>query len=320
MISTHWLKKRQPYWSRLEELLELARRKGLRRLDRDELRELGLLYRQTATDLSAVRSDASSRQQALRLNQLLGRAHNTIYSGAKSSLSSLARFYWRDYPRAFRAQFNYTALATAITLLTAAIGMAMSLAHPEFMRSFLGDEMMAYIQRHEMWTKSIVGLSPQSTSEIATNNLSVSFMAYAGGMTAGLETLYLIYVNGMMLGVVGVACWSYGMSLPLWSFVAPHGALELPAIFIACGAGLRLAVGMLFPGTRPWRESLAQGGGEATRLMLGVLPLLLIAGCFEGFFSPYSAPAWCKFAVSAFNFTWMNLWLWLGGRERKSNA
>ena len=98
MISVSWLKKRQPYWTRLETLLAIVKEHGLPALGRDELRELGLLYRQTATDLSAVRGDSSSVQQSRYLNQLLGRTHNIIYSGQKKTLTGIVQFFWNEYP------------------------------------------------------------------------------------------------------------------------------------------------------------------------------------------------------------------------------
>ena len=94
----------------------------------------------------------------------------------------------------------------------------------------------------------------------------------------------------MMLGVIGAACHHYGMSLALWSFVAAHGSLELPSIIIAGAAGFRLGHAMLFPGALRWKDSVARGGIEATRLVSGIIPLLVIAGCLEGFFSPSHAP------------------------------
>src|SRR5258708_38763389 len=106
--------------------------------------------------------------------------------------------------------------------------------------------MMETIDRHKMWTDSVVGISPLASSAIMTNNLTVSFVAFAGGITAGLFTVYMMVFNGVMIGAVGTACWLGGMSLPLWSFVAPHGVLELPAIFIAGGAGFCLYPGMWF--------------------------------------------------------------------------
>lgn len=314
MISTSWLRKRQPYWSRLEELLAHLKRHGMRGLNRSELRELGLLYRQTATDLSAVRGDAASQQQARYLNQLLGRAHNTIYSGQKSNVWSVLRFYVSDYPAIFRRLLPYTALATALFAMGALLGMALTLSHPDFMREFLGQTMVDTIERREMWTHSIVGVEPQASSFIMTNNMTVSFMAFASGITAGLFTIYLMFYNGVMLGVIGAACWLSGMSDKLWSFVAPHGVLELPAIFIAGGAGLRLARGLMFPGDLSRRDSLAQAGSEASQLIVGTIPILIIAGLIEGFFSPSGAPMWMKFTAAAGLFTALVFYLWGTGK------
>jgi uncharacterized membrane protein SpoIIM required for sporulation len=99
------------------------------------------------------------------------------------------------------------------------------------------------------------------------------------------------------------------MSVQLWSFVAAHGSLELPSILIAGAAGLRLGHAMLFPASLRWKESIARGGIEATRLVSGIIPLLVIAGCLEGFFSPSQAPVWLKFTVGGLLFTLLNLWL-----------
>src|SRR5262249_19358720 len=90
-----------------------------------------------------------------------------------------------------------------------------------------------------------------------------------------------------------------GMSLSLWSFVAPHGVLELPAIFIAGGAGLVLARGVLIPGMLPRRDAIAEAGGLAIRLFLGVIPLRVVAGPVEGFVSPTSAPPSIKLVIGA---------------------
>jgi uncharacterized membrane protein SpoIIM required for sporulation len=316
MISVSWLNKRQPYWSQLESLLARVKAHGLHGLSRDELRELGLLYRQTATDLSAVRGDPSSVQQSRYLNQLLGRAHSAIYSGQKKTVGGIWQFYRKEYPRIFRQFLPYTAVATAIFWLGALAGMFFVLSNPDYMREFLPASLVASIEQHKMWTDSIVSIKPQASSGIMTNNLSVSFMAFASGITAGIGTLYLLFFNGMMIGVIGTACATYGMSVPLWSFVSPHGVLELPAIFIAGGAGLRLARALLFPGVLSRRDSLAVGGTEAVRLLVGVIPMLIVAGTIEAFFSPSSVPATFKFAVAAALFTLLIAYLWSGSRVK----
>ncbi len=309
ILSNLWLSRRRPYWERLEVLLGHADSTGLKQLSRAELQELALLYRQVAADLSVLRQDATSRNYAAHVNQLLARAHHIIYSRRKTSALSLVRFLRDEYPVIIQRNAGYVTASLAISVFCGLLGMILTNTRPEFMRHFVGPEMIATMERHEMWTHSIVSVAPQATSAIMTNNLTVSFMTFAGGITFGFLTLFSLFNNGMMLGVIGAACAHYGMSLALWSFVAAHGSLELPSIIIAGAAGLRLGQAMVFPGGYRWKDSVATGGIEATRLVSGTIPLLVIAGCLEGFFSPSAAPVWLKFTVGGLLFTLLNLWL-----------
>jgi uncharacterized membrane protein SpoIIM required for sporulation len=151
-----------------------------------------------------------------------------------------------------------------------------------------------------------------------TNNMSVSFTTFALGITAGLGTIYMMAFNGLLIGVIGMACGLAGMSVQLWSFVAPHGVLELPAIFIAGGAGLRIAQGLLFPGLLPRRESLARAGVEAVQLVLGTIPILIIAGVIEAFVSPTALPVPLKFSMAAALFVLLGAYLF--GLSRKPES
>ena len=299
MISTNWLNKRRPYWARVDELLARSGRNGVRALSHAELQELALLYRQTASDLATIREDVSSRNLAQYLNQLLGRAHNLIYMGRKSRAGGIVTFYRDAFPRVFHETLPYTLVATAIFFAVAAAGMMMALVEPSFQRYLLGDAMMQTIEKREMWTHSVVTIKPLASSAIMTNNLAVSFSTFALGMTAGIGTVWMLALNGLLFGVVNAACWQNGMLDQLLSFVAPHGVLELPAIFIAGGAGLLLAKGILFPGLLPRRVSIALEGGRAVRLVLGIIPLLIVAGTIEGFVSPSNIPEKLKFALAA---------------------
>ena len=270
---------------------------------------MALLYRQVAADLSVLRQDSTSRTYAQYVNQLLARAHHIIYSGRKTNLATLFRFLRDEYPAIFQLQIGYVAASLLVSVAFGVLGAVLTATRPEFMRHFVGPEMIATMERHEMWTKSVVSVAPMASSWIMTNNLTVSFITFAGGIVFGLGTFFALIQNGIMLGVIGAACHHYDMSLQLWSFVAAHGSLELPSIIIAGGAGFRLGQAMLFPGALRWKESVARGGIEATRLVSGIIPLLVIAGTLEGFFSPSAAPVWLKFTVGGMLFTLLNLWL-----------
>jgi len=317
MISNRWIEQRQTSWNRLDALTCQVESQGLRGLAGAELREFGLLYRQIAADLSTVRADRASGTLEEYLNGLLSRAHNRIYSGRRAGFGSIVTFMVREYPTIFRRLFPYVMTAVAVFLGGLALGVLLTLARPEFMHLFLGPQMLSTIERHEMWTHSIVSMKPQASSRILTNNIGVSFMAFAGGISGGIFTLYLMFFNGVMIGVIATACSRAHMALSLFSFMAAHGALELPSIFIAGGAGLRLAAGLLFPGVLSRRDSLALGAREAIRLLAGVVPLLVVAGILEAFLSPSGEAAGVKFAVGGGLFLGLCFWLVEGGRERE---
>ncbi|MGC2299039.1 MAG: stage II sporulation protein M [Acidobacteriaceae bacterium] len=312
MISNRWIEQRQGLWHRLDVLLLQAESSGLKSLSGDELRELGLLYRQVAQDLSAVRADRGSRTQEEYLNLLLARAHNRVYSGRKLEARHLVRFFAVEYPRIFRRLFPYVAVSMMIFLAGAGLGALLTFSRPAFARMLLGPMMTASIEKHEMWTHSLLSMKPQASTWIMTNNISVGFMTFAGGILGGLGTVYLLFYNGLQLGVVGTACARQHMALDLWSFVASHGALELPSIVIAGAAGLRLATGMLFPGIYTRRDSLARAAVEAVRLVAGTVPLLVIAGTLEALLSPSGAPMPVKFLTGAVLLLGLVLWLTSG--------
>ena len=273
------------------------------------------MYRQTAADLSTVREHAANEALGRHLNELLGRAHNLVYAGAARSRPADALHFVIDgFPQTFRRTLSYTLTAFALFLVGALVGVGLASADPGFERFILNGDMMDTIARREMWTHDILSMKPYASSAIMTNNIAVSLAACATGMLAGLGPVYMMLFNGLLIGVIGSACFRAGMSVALWSFVTPHGVLELPAIFIAGGAGLLLGKGILFPGTLPRRDSVAEAGRDAVRLLLGVVPILVVAGLVEGFVSPTPTAPGLKFAIGAGLFV---LLAWYLGRGWK---
>lgn len=318
------MSQRKDNWNRLDALTRQAESSGVKSLSRVELREFGLLYRQSAADLSAARADGTARQLEQYLNRLVGRAHNFVYSGRRLGIRSLWEFFAHGYPRLLRRLSGYVWLAVLITIATGALGAIVSIVRPDFGNAFFilhwGQQSFADLDKHKMWTDSILSIKPQESSAIMTNNITVCFVTFAGGITAGLVTIYSLFNNGLMLGIAAVVCARHGMALSLWSFIAAHGALELPAIMLAGGAGLRIGAGILFPGMLRRRDSVAIAGSEAVQLVSGTIPLLIIAGTLEAFLSPTHIPVAIKFGVGAFLFIGLCFWLTEGGRSMVEKA
>jgi uncharacterized membrane protein SpoIIM required for sporulation len=316
------MEKRKPYWERMGKLTGSAQRDGVRGLSAEELKELALLYRQVAGDLSALRQDGGARTYEAHLNTLLARAHTFVYAGRSGGWREIFAFLARDYPRLFRRLLPYSLASLALFLAGGLLGALLTQARPVFMEQLLGPRMVETIRHRQMWTESITSMAPAASSGIMTNNLGVTFATFALGITAGLGTMYMIGWNGVLIGVIGTACAHAGMSVKLWSFVVPHGSLELPSIILAGAAGLRLARGVVAPGLHSRRYALALAAQESVRLLAGTIPLLVVAGLLEGFFSPSASPVWMKFSLGAVLFALLAVWLSSGleGPAREATA
>ena len=315
MVTHLWIDLRKGNWSRLEELLAEAEKGGVKRLSAPDLRDLGLLYRQAAADLSSARADPTSRTLEAYLNRLVGRAHNFVYSGRQVSFGSLWTFVAHGYPRLLRRMLPYLTLATAVFLATFGLGMLIQTLRPEFAALWLGPGMMEKINHHQMWTDAVLSMKPQAASGIMTNNMSVCFLTFASGITAGLGTLFLLFNNGLQIGTVLACCAQHRMAGSLLAFMVSHGALEIPSIMLAGAAGLRIGAGILFPGQLRRRDALAKAGTEAVQLVSVTIPLLIVAGSFEAFLSPTHAPVALKCAVGAALFAGLCVWWSEGGRR-----
>jgi len=150
---------------------------------------------------------------------------------------------------------------------------------------------------------------PVIAAAIIGNNIQVSFGAFVGGLTCGLLTGWLLFANGMMLGLGFGLFKNYGALGYLTTFVAAHGVLELTAIFISAGAGFRLAKAIIAPGDRTRKDALVMEGRVAVLMVGAVVTLLAIAGAIEGLLSASDAPAVWKYGVSAATAVFLLLYL-----------
>lgn len=317
MTIDRFVEDRRARWARLGQLVSASRGR-VERLSADEVLELGRLYRATTSDLAIARRDFARDVATERLNDLVAAAHALVYSEAPTSGRRLRRFVTSELPATVRAQLPWTLAAIA---LSAAFGIAtyvIGLAFPDVAQSALPDDMRQQLARRQLWTDIPVGFRPIAGPLIIVNNVQVAVLSFAGGMTLGILTVYALVTNGAMLGTTFAVVQGYGLAGGLLAFIASHGALELSAIFLSGGAGLRLGWAILRPGDRSRADSLRLGAAQATRVMLLVIPVLGVAGLIEAFVSPSGVPDLVKAAVGLVTGTLLWSYILLAGRPRRT--
>ena len=289
----HFVAQNQADWRALEDRLKLIESRGPDALDAEALHDFAQLYRQAADDLAYARTFFSDSKVTEFLNHLVGRVHPLLYSRRQRRTTHLAAFFTKEFPRTFRRSWRSITTAAGIFLLATLVGYFGTWQNPAVARRILPARVIQSVDAGRMWTQDTYAVAPGDylSAYLLTNNIAVTFVVFALGMTAGLGTVFLLGLNGLMLGCAAGLCHSAGMSGPFWSFVAAHGPLELLVLFIGGGAGLELAMALVAPGR--WRRSdaLRLRGRRAMRLILGGVPLLVVAGVVEGVISG-GPPLW----------------------------
>jgi len=301
-----WIARRESSWKRLDILLRQVETKGLKSLRADEIRELASLYRSVAADLARSRTQQVGNIIVQNLQLLTTRGYNQIYQGSRrQEWQAVVEFYQWGFPAIIQHAWVYIATSTGIFLLGAVVAWWYAWQDPSFISLLVPEDLIVKVRdQHQLWMGSIVGIEPLASSNIMINNLSVSFGVIAGGVTAGLFTAFLLAFNGLLIGAVATLVGQNNLAYPFWAFVLPHGSLELPAIFFAGGGGLLLARAILFPGKYRRTDALRFYGSLAAQLLYGIVPMLIIAGTIEGFFSPNpSVPDALKYLVGIGLFT-----------------
>lgn len=312
-----FVRARRDAWERLEDLVDRAQNARLNALSNDELHELGTLYRRTSADLARAQTRYNSTlagQELVRtLNALVRRAHAhaQIYAAPTTGAAPRQAWHWLFYgfPAAFRRHWRAIAFAALLMYGPAVASYIAVWSDSANTRLFLPDEVVKTVEERAQkklttgWggNTSYQGVveSPAISGFIMTNNIRVSMLAVALGVTAGIGTGIVLIQNGLMLGSLAAVATNNNVDYLFWSVILPHGIIELSAIAIAGGAGFVLARAIYAPGDLPRRDALKIAGGEAAQLLVGVAALLVIAGLIEGFITPADLPPNFKMGFAA---------------------
>lgn len=322
-------------WERLSELVDKAQRERLSALSDAELHELGTLYRSASADLARAKTRYSTtnagRELVRSLNDLVLRAHTQVYSAPAPRSMNALEFLLFGFPAAFRRCWRAIVLAAVFMFLPGALAYGAVILNPDNAPLFVPDSAVQEVKKRAE-KKIIVGWgartefegllsSPATSSFIMTNNIRVTIMAVALGITAGIGTAFVLIMNGLLIGGLSGVASNVQTDLLFWAVILPHGVLELTAISIAGGAGLIIGRAMYAPGDLPRSDALKLAGVEAAQLLIGVAVLLVIAGLIEGFITPLPIPPLLKVTFGVLTGIALAIYLSLKPRlERERSA
>ncbi|MEU0057526.1 stage II sporulation protein M [Streptomyces sp. NPDC006334] len=280
-------------WDRLDALL------GRRRLTGAEADELVTLYQRTATHLSLIQSSAPDPQLTGRLSRLVARARSTVTGTRRASWHDAARFLTRGFPAAvYRARHWWIPTALVSTATAALLGWWIG-AHPEVQASLAAPDELRALTRPGGQYETYYSSHPAASfaAQVWTNNAQAAATCLVLGVFLGLPVLWILFQNMLNLGV-GIGLMSSAGRLDTFlGLVLPHGLLELTAVFVAAGTGLRLGWTVIDPGPRSRRTALAEEGRAAVGMAIGLALVLFVSGAIEGFVTPSGLPTWARITI-----------------------
>lgn len=310
---------RKNNWQRLEDLLSMIEHSPLvGGLTKAEVREFGELYRRAAADLAIARAETRDPRLINYLNSLVIRAHGKIYRAEGKGASVVWNFFAKEFPQTFRKNWAYVALAFGTFLICAVISWFLCWNDSSF-GDFVGLSGIEFAaQNNQQWWKNLNDMGNQvGASAILTNNILVTFRAFAMGAFFGIGAIYDMAFEGARFGGVFAICYKTNSAFgnALAEFVVGHGVIELSCIFICGGAGMMIGYAMINPGDLSRAAAIKKKGLEAARLVIGCACLLVIAGIIEGFLSPSELPAIVKIGTGVLTGIALYSYLFMVGNE-----
>ena len=271
---------RSPDWHELELLLREAGRRP-ERLGPERLLRLGALYRATAADLARLRRQAPRAPETMRLESLVRQGRQAVYD-VSTRRRSVVSFFVTDYWRLVAARRKALLVAFVLLFGSAALAALWGVHDPAAATGVVPAQFRPALQPGHPWHDMSPAQQTAFTSEIFTNNIQVTLVAFAGGMTGGIATALALLYNGLLLGVVGGLMGQAGNGVGFVDLVTAHGVLELSCILVGGAAGLSLGWSIISPGLRTRRVSLQREAVQCLLLVVGTMPWLVIAGIVEG--------------------------------------
>lgn len=279
-----WLRERVPRWRQLDRALAHLRR-GARPA---EVQDLLSNFRAAARDLSLAQAVLPEARLTAELEGLVLRAYDTVYARPRQWGGALARLLQEEVPAAVRALRTPLVITVVLFFGMAAAGYWLVSTYPELAGLFASEQMIDDVQRGHLWTEQVLSIAPPALVSLAilSNNIVVTVTAFMLGVFYGVGTLYIIGMNGLLLGAALAFTARYGLAGALLTFMVGHGLVEISIICLAGACGISLGDALVHPGLRTRGDAFQAAAARAARVLVVALGFLAGAGIIEGYVSP----------------------------------
>jgi uncharacterized membrane protein SpoIIM required for sporulation len=287
-----YVRAHQPAWERLD---RLGRRRPRSGAEADELVDL---YQEVATHLSVIRSSAPDPAVVSYLSSLLARARTRASGTRAAGWSGVADFFARRFPAALYRTRHWWLTAMLASYALAGVMMWWLLQHPQVEQRLLGPREIDQLVNSDFQGYYSQSAASHFAAQVWTNNAWVAAVCIAFGVL-GAPVLYVLWQNLLNLALIGSIMLRHGRGSLFFGLILPHGLLELTAVFVAAGVGLRLFWSWVAPGDRSRGQSLASEGRSAGGVAMGLVVVLLVSGIIEAFVTPSALPTWARIGIGA---------------------
>jgi uncharacterized membrane protein SpoIIM required for sporulation len=305
-------------WEELERCLRAAGDRP-ERLGRDGVRRLGTLYRAAAADLAFARRRFPGEPLVGRLEALVLRARATVYARAVRR-TSLVSFFTRGYWRRLAERPAIVLVAWLLLAAPALAGGAWGAADPATAAGLIPAEFQAAADPPAEGRDYDPETASAFSFSVMFNNIQVTLVAFAGGITFGVLTVYALFFNGLILGVIGGLAIGAGNGVAFLRLISSHGPLEISCIVVGGIAGLRIGWALIRPGPLRRATSLRREALPAVEIAAGTIPWLVLCGFLEGFATGPDLPVAVQAALGASLFALFWSLVYFRGRRATSPA